>query len=362
MSYDKRCDCRDQMACEHPWWLRVKVKGGKRVRINLTEMFPDDDVTVAAAKARVLARQGKTIDRPIAATCRVVAAHYVAARGGRKHYYLDGFLAELGDRPIDEVSTAEVKALVKTWLTRKRCKRGVKAGAVAERHMKQTIRHFFNWAIEEGYATRTPFKLQGVNVIHVKATKGRNRRLEEGEETRILTAADPYIADFFRAIIETGCRPGELRSLQWTEVRSDEIVLLASKTKDREERRVPIMPVLRSILDRRRLGPDGTKLPDDSFVFGDDTGRMMSKKQLSERWIATLERAKITDLRLHDLRREAGSQLLEAGASVVEVRDALGHSNLSMTSRYLGLQKDGLKRAYQKRAVHRARQQMRRVK
>jgi integrase len=56
----------------------------------------------------------------------------------------------------------------------------------------------------------------------------------------------------FTALVETSCRPGELRTLQWSEVRKDEIVLLATKTKDREERRVPIMPVLAAILDRRR--------------------------------------------------------------------------------------------------------------
>lgn len=58
-------------------------------------------------------------------------------------------------------------------------------------------------------------------------------------------------------MIETGCRPGELRTLQWSEVRDDHFVILPAKAKDREERKIPIMPALAKILDRRKLGPDG---------------------------------------------------------------------------------------------------------
>jgi len=40
-------------------------------------------------------------------------------------------------------------------------------------------------------------------------------------------------------------------------------------------------------------------------------------------------------LHFHDLRREFGSRLLESGASHHDVRDFLGHSNITTTSRYL---------------------------
>src|SRR6266567_2782540 len=57
--WKKRCHCREQASCAHPWWLRLKVKGGKQDRWNLTEMFPDDAVEIAAAKARTQARSGR---------------------------------------------------------------------------------------------------------------------------------------------------------------------------------------------------------------------------------------------------------------------------------------------------------------
>ena len=185
--------------------------------------------------------------------------------------------------------------------------------------------------------------------------------MEEGEEARILDAADPYIHDLFTALIETGCRPGELRTLQWADVHTDHFVIVASKAKDREERRIPIMPALSAILDRRRKGPDGNDLPSDAYAFGNETGEVMSRRKVCGLWLATCERAKVNDLHLHDLRAEAGSQLLEAGVPIHDVRDALGHSSTTMTSTYLRTRTSSLTKAYERRNAHRARQGMRRI-
>jgi integrase len=66
------------------------------------------------------------------------------------------------------------------------------------------------------------------------------------------------------------------------------------------------------------------------------------KRHVDARWI--------TDLPLHDLRAEAASQLSEAGASRKDGRDALGHSNTSMTSAYWRSHRTSLRNPYPKRA------------
>jgi site-specific recombinase XerD len=50
----------------------------------------------------------------------------------------------------------------------------------------------------------------------------------------------------------------------------------------------------------------------------------------------------VENLHLHDLRGEFGSTMLEAGVPMHEVRDALGHANISMTSTYLRTRTDSL--------------------
>lgn len=379
LEFGKRCHCQDRHTCSHDWWLRV-YSAGKRQRINLSEMFPGDAVEVAAAKAKDLAKKGLIVEgRHILSssdtrlTLGDVADRYVTARGERKHYYLDGLRAvevaaangrvvALGDKPIDDVTTADIKHAVTVWRSRKRTKAGAKGGVVAERHLLQAARHLFNWSIREGIASRTPFlSAQGTKLIPIKTTKGRTRRLEAGEADRILAAADPFITDFFTAMIETGCRPGELRTLQWSEVHADRIVILPHKAKDREERKVPIEPTLRAILDRRRTGPDGHDLPTSAYVFGNETGEMLNRRRLCTWWAATCDRAKVTNLHLHDLRGEFASQLAESGVPIQGVRDALGHSSTTMTSTYLRSRSDSLDDAYKQRTAHQARQAMKRV-
>jgi integrase len=60
---------------------------------------------------------------------------------------------------------------------------------------------------------------QETPLITVSKSRARNRRLEVGEAERIRKFAGPLILDFFTAMLETGCRPGELRTLQWAEVK-----------------------------------------------------------------------------------------------------------------------------------------------
>ena len=121
------------------------------------------------------------------------------------------------------------------------------------------------------------------------------------------------------------------------------------------------MPALKKILDRRKGGPDGHDLPSDAHVFGHETGDEMHRRRLCALWLDTCARAKVKNLHLHDLRGEAGSQLLEAGVPIHEVRDILGHSSTTMTSTYLRTRSDSLVKAFKQREAHRARLGMKRA-
>jgi integrase len=71
-----------------------------------------------------------------------------------------------------------------------------------------------------------------------------------------------------------------------------------------------------------------------------------SRRRLRGLWQSTRARAPVENPHLHDLRAEAGSQLLEAGVPLHDVRDALGHSSTTMTNAYLRTRVDILTRAY----------------
>lgn len=218
---------------------------------------------------------------------------------------------------------------------------GLKGGSVGINRALARLRHLFSWAIEEGYVTDTPFKRGPVTVVRLetRAETARTRRLDLGDEEKLLAAAGSHLRALIVAALSTGCRLGELLSLQWTQVRRDDagearwILLTADQTKTNDARTIPVGPRLRAELAMRRHGPDGKELGSDAHVFGNECGEPVGS--IKTAWRATCRRAGIRGLHFHDLRREFGSRLLESGAAQHDVRDFLGHANITTTSRYL---------------------------
>ena len=142
-------------------------------------------------------------------------------------------------------------------------------------------------------ASATPFKQNGEAAVTVRAEgpRGRDRRLVGDEEARLLTEAQPHLRDVIMALLDTGCRIGELLSLLWSDVRPDAIVLRAENTKTARTRAVPIMSRMRGVLDSRRKGPDGVDHAADRFVFGNEAGEQI--KRVRHAWDNTCRRAKI---------------------------------------------------------------------
>jgi integrase len=279
----------------------------------------------------------------------------------------------LGDKPIAEVTKADLEALrdqLRAEYQRNRdalamweaysalpdddraravaparpprtMRAGVKQGETGINRLLARCRHLFSWAIVEGYTTETPFRRHGVTIIklEMRAETARTRRLEPGEEDALRAAASPHLRALIAAALSTGCRLGELLNLQWRHIRHDEqgqpkwIVLDADRTKTNRSRTIPIGPRLRAELEMRRPDPDGETFGSDAYVFGNEIGEPIAS--IKTAWRATCRRANVRGLHFHDLRREFGSRLLESGADQHDVREFLGHANITTTSRYL---------------------------
>ena len=105
-------------------------------------------------------------------------------------------------------------------------------------------------------------------------------------------------------MLETGCRPGELLTLTWGQVRWEENVLCFSDetTKTGVARTIPISQRLRAELEMRRTDPKGHPFPPSGCVFGNEVGERINSVQKA--WTKTCGRAGVVGLHLHDLRRE----------------------------------------------------------
>ena len=248
-----------------------------------------------------------------------------------------GTMVTLEARRFDSITRADVEEIRRlSTLNMPRTKGGV----VGANRLLARLRHMFNWAIAQGYADHSPFKRHGVTVVKLNgaAETPRDRRLDEGDEDKLIAAAGPRTQAIIIAALETGCRVGELLSLQWGQVRWIEgyLLLNAAKTKMNEARSVPMTARLRGLLEMRRTDMTGEDFHATAYVFGNRVGEQTSYAAFKKGWKRAYTKAGIVGLHFHDLRREFASRLLETpGVSLHDVADWVGHSNVTTTSRYL---------------------------
>ena len=103
---------------------------------------------------------------------------------------------------------------------------------------------------------------------------------------------------------------------------------------------------LHALLDMRRHDPDGHVSGPDAFVFDNVVGECIHLVDTG--WTAACRRAGIVGLNFHDLRREAGSRLLEGGMPEHYVQRFLDHATLSTTSRCLKTTRRGMHEAFRR--------------
>ncbi|GAB6042324.1 tyrosine-type recombinase/integrase [Endothiovibrio diazotrophicus] len=190
------------------------------------------------------------------------------------------------------------------------------------------ISHLFTVAVKEWgmESLRNPVSA----IRKPKLPRGRDRRLEEDEETRLLEAAESPYREAIALAIETGMRAGELRSLEWRNINLRVRTAILDDTKNGERRVVPLssraVEVLRE-LPRRA----------DGFVFP-----TMTADGLSQGFRRVCRRAGVEGLRFHDLRHEATSRFFELGLNPMEVAAITGHKTLIMLQRYTHLRAENL--------------------
>jgi len=181
---------------------------------------------------------------------------------------------------------------------------------------------------------RLPFGNPARGVDRPPEGDGRDRRLNEGEEARLL-AACVYNEPLKNAVIlaiETAARRGELCALVWGDVNFERRTLQIraedpGAAKTGTKRTVPLSQ--RAIDVLKAAKPKRAKDDDSLLGFKGDS--------LSQAFDRACRRAAIDDLRFHDLRHEATSRLFELGLDMMEVSAITGHKTLDMLKRYTQL-------------------------
>jgi integrase len=169
------------------------------------------------------------------------------------------------------------------------------------------------------------------------------RYLPREELQRLLAALDAFavagvrwrFAQLIRLLLLTGCRVSEIMTARWEWLDQDATVLKlpadAHKTGGNgDERKVHLPPAASLILRELRRRSNS-----EWIVAGDGDGHLIGYWYM---WEDLLERAKIKDLRVHDLRHSYASYAItQANLTLPQVGALLGHASPQTTARYAHL-------------------------
>jgi integrase len=201
-----------------------------------------------------------------------------------------------------------------------------------------------------GFSLALRWKVPGIQdnpVKEIKNIKDDNkieRYLTETQTKGLLDAVRlsdnemlQYIVLF---LIYTGARKREVLDARWRDIDWAQRSWRIPKTKSGKVRHVPISSGAMSVLEHLRLRIRTGFLDEQAIFVNPKTGAPFVSFFYS--WNNARIRAGLPEFRIHDLRHSFASYLVNAGRSLYEVQELLGHADIKTTSRYAHLSRERL--------------------
>lgn len=268
--------------------------------------------------------------------------HIQAKRAAGTHREYEGHLRSyliprFGNRAIEAITTSELTKLHLQLKDRP---------TLANRAL-DTLSSFYGWAARQRMCAML-FNPASKRLIERYAEEGKERYLT-GEELKRLGKVlreiedkaewSPFALAAIRLLLFTGCRRDEIRLAQWAHVDWERQLLLLPKAK-RGKRHVHLNAGAMAVLEGLRALPDDGNPYIIRGVKNDEP-----YKNVWDVWSVVRKRAKLDDVRIHDLRHSVASFAGAGGASLPIIAALLGHKSLAATKRYTHLAGDPAKLA-----------------
>ncbi|MGB9435757.1 MAG: site-specific integrase [Candidatus Acidiferrum sp.] len=246
------------------------------------------------------------------------------------------YCPELLARPIDAITTQDIVAI----------HNGLSETPYIGNRTVQTIKTLFNWAKKSrngkiNFWVNSDGKLDNPAVsIEMYDEAERERYIKPEEFSRFKealasTETPTDLRDFIELSLETAARKASIWAMKWDDISGEDWTVPAEDSKSGEAYTVELSEKALLILERRK---EAAKLmsPFSGFVFPCDSNPSGHVAWEFERaWIRFRKRCGLEDLRIHDVRRSAGSYMAMAGKSAEEIAAALGQTSTASTDVYM---------------------------
>ena len=211
--------------------------------------------------------------------------------------------------------------------------------ATADHHVK-LIRHALNLAVEWEMLDRNPTS----KVPLFNRDNKVEHYLDDAELERLLNVlrTDPNktICNVAMFLLSTGCRLNEALRATWAQIDRGTRVwrIPASNSKSKRIRSVPLND---SALEA--ISTVDTEGKFENLFVNLQSGKPYTT--IMKVWSRLRPKAGLPHLRIHDLRHQYASFLVNSGRTLYEVQQILGHSDPSVTQRYAHLSSKSLQEA-----------------
>jgi integrase len=155
----------------------------------------------------------------------------------------------------------------------------------------------------------------------------------------------------FQFLILTGCRPGELLALQWSDIDQQHKTVTIQRTLARlktgwqftdpktakSKRTIPIPMTLLQMLQHHKRSQQEKRLKVGSawqrydLVFCNSIGDPLGENYIRDKFRDCLAEAELPHFRVYDLRHSVATLLMGQGMSPKIVSERLGHANINIT-------------------------------
>lgn len=203
------------------------------------------------------------------------------------------------------------------------------------------VRHLFDVAIRD---KAVPVTHNPTYVVQLKTNRTMKGRFLTPEQLRRLLEAakmslNSDLVDIIPVMGGTGLRRENVLAMEWAwmDWEAGTLTVPAASDKAKKGFTIHLCKGVLAILARRKSESISSR-----WVFPNPKTEL-PYHSCREAWVMTCTRAGLEGLRMHDLRHTYASMMLESGADIIDVKNALAHTQLKTTEVYLHL-RDARKR------------------
>jgi len=310
----------------------AKARADERAAGTVAELC---DLYLAAAPSRVLRKSGRPKKASTLETDKGRIERHIKPLLGRLK--VGAVTVEDVKRFLGDVAAGKTAADVRTG---PRGRAIVEGGEGTATRTVGLLGGIFSFAVEKGFRPDNP--VRGVTRYRDRTAE---RYLSAAELARLgeaLAAAErkgenPWAIAAIRLLIFTGCRKSEITTARWDYIDAERGYLRLPDSKT-GQKLIPLgAPALDVLAKLPRLAGNPYILP------GEKAGA--AYVGLPKAWERIRARAKLGDVRLHDLRHSFASVGAAAGDSLIVIGALLGHRDAKTTARYAHLGDDPIRAA-----------------